>query len=112
MTVQTIPQYLAEEREKAIDNQLRTEEEAARIQPLQHGHHRMAKQSGLQLVAPVKATAKKRKAAVVARKKPRAAGKTAASKGKKPAGKVAHRARATVGDAKPSSKRAVKRARG
>ncbi len=59
MTVQTIPEYLEEEREKATDNQLRTEEEAARIQPLQHGHHRTAKQSKLQLVAPVKATAKR-----------------------------------------------------
>lgn len=112
MTVQTIPEYLAEEREKATDNQLRTEEEAARIQPLQHGHHRMAKQSGLQLVASVRATTKKRNTAAVTPKKPRAAGKTPATKGKKAVGKVAHRAGAGVGNKKPSHKRAAKQARG
>ena len=31
MTVQTIPEYLEEERQKAADTQLRTEEEAARV---------------------------------------------------------------------------------
>jgi hypothetical protein len=31
MTTQTIPEYLEEERQKAADTQLRTEEEAARI---------------------------------------------------------------------------------
>src|SRR5271168_3703325 len=111
MTTQTIPEYLAEEREKATENQLRTEEKAARILPLQHGHHRMAKQSGLQLVAPVKATAKKRKAAALTRKKPRVAGKTPARKGKKAARKVAHRGGAGVGNGKPSNKRAIKHAR-
>jgi hypothetical protein len=40
MTAQTIPEYLEEEREQAADNQLRMEEEVARIGPLQHGHHR------------------------------------------------------------------------
>ena len=80
MTTQTIPEYLEEERQKAADTQLRTEEEAARIQPLQHGHHRTAKQSKVELLAPVKPATKKkrkRKTAVVARKKPRAAGKKA-----------------------------------
>jgi hypothetical protein len=79
MTTQTIPEYLEEERQKAADTQLRTEEEAARIQPLQHGHHRMAKQSKLELPAPVKAATKKKKkkTVVVARKKPRSAGKKA-----------------------------------
>jgi len=80
MTTQTIPEYLEEERQKAADNQLRTEEEAARIQPLQHGHHRTAKQPQLELQSPVKAATKKkhkRKTAAVARKTPRAARKTA-----------------------------------
>jgi hypothetical protein len=44
MTTRTIPEYLEEEGQEAIDNQPRTEEEAARIQPLQHGHHGTAKQ--------------------------------------------------------------------
>jgi len=81
MTVQTIPEYLEEERQKAADTQLRTEEEAARIQPLQHGHHRMAKQPKLELLPPVKAVAskkRKRKTAAVATKKPRTATKMAA----------------------------------
>jgi hypothetical protein len=78
MTAQTIPEYLEEERQKATDTQLRTEEEAARIQPLRHGHHRTAKQPKLELLPPVKAATKKKKAAAVARKKPRASGKTAA----------------------------------
>jgi hypothetical protein len=81
MTTQTIAEYLDEERQKATDTQLRTEAEAARIQPLQHGHHRTAKQPRLELVPPVKASSKKkkkRKIAAVARKKPRAAKKMAA----------------------------------
>jgi hypothetical protein len=81
MTTQTIPEYLEEEREKAADNQLRTEEEAARIQPLQHGHHRMTKQPKVELLPPIKPTTKKKKkkkTAAVARKKPRASGKMAA----------------------------------
>jgi phosphoglycolate phosphatase-like HAD superfamily hydrolase len=83
MTTQTIPEYLEEERQKATDNQLRTEEEAARIQPLQHGHHRMAKQPKLELLPPVKAVARKktkRKTVAVATKKPRTATKIAARK--------------------------------
>jgi hypothetical protein len=81
MTAQTIPEYLEEERQKATDTQLRTEEEAERIQPLRHGHHRTAKQPKLELLPPVKAATKKKKkkkTAAVARKKPRASGKTAA----------------------------------
>ena len=81
MTTQTIPEYLEEERQKAADNQLRTEEEAARIQPLQHGHHRTAQQPKLELLPAVKTATKKnkkKKTAAVARKKPRASGKMAA----------------------------------
>jgi hypothetical protein len=78
MTVQTIPEYLEEERQKAVDTQLRTEEEAARIQPLQHGHHRTGKRPKLELLPPVKTATRKnekKKSAAVARKKPRALGK-------------------------------------
>jgi hypothetical protein len=103
MTTQTIPEYLEEERQKTADTQLRTEKEAARIEPLQHGHHRNSNQSKLELklVPPFRAATekktqsrktkskkkaagkktskktKKRSTAVVARKKPRAAGKKA-----------------------------------
>jgi hypothetical protein len=77
MTVQTIPEYLEEERQKAADTQLRTEEEAARVQP---GHHRKAKRPRRPLLPQVKAiTKKKRKTVAVARKKPRAAKKMAAN---------------------------------
>jgi hypothetical protein len=61
MTAQTIPEYLEEGHQKATDTQLRTEEEAARIQPLQHGHHRTAKQPKVELLPPVKAASKKKK---------------------------------------------------
>jgi len=76
MSTQTIPEYLEEERQKAADNQRRTDEEAARIQPLQHGHHRTGKQPKLELVPGVKTATKKKKKreiVAVARTKPRAA---------------------------------------
>jgi hypothetical protein len=97
MTTQTIPEYLEEERQKTADTQLRTEKEAARIEPLQHGHHRHSTQSRpeLELVPPFRAATKKkakskkkteskrtktkkRSTAAAARKKPLAAGKKAA----------------------------------
>jgi hypothetical protein len=87
MTTQTIPEYLEEERQKTADTQLRTIREAARIEPLQHGHHRKTKQSKSESALPVKAATKlkkKRKTAVVARKKPRAAGKKATKTRKRP----------------------------
>jgi hypothetical protein len=100
MTTQTIPEYLEEERQKTADTRLRTENEAARIEPLQHGHHRHSTHSKLELelVPPFRTATKKkttskkkiksktktaskktkkRSTAAVARKKPRAAGKTA-----------------------------------
>lgn len=96
MTTQTIPEYLEEERQKAADTQLRTDEEAARIQPLQHGHHRASKSiskhaskrtakrtsksSKQDLPTPVKAAAKKKqkkKGAAAGGKKPRSAAKKA-----------------------------------
>jgi hypothetical protein len=77
MTTKTIPQYLEEERQKRGDAEQRIKEEAARIQPLHHGHHRTAK--GLKLESPsrIKAVAKPKKAAVAARKKVIVAGKKA-----------------------------------
>jgi hypothetical protein len=85
MTTQSIPEYLEEERQKATDTQLRTEEEAARIQPLRHGHHRTAKQPKLEQPPPVEAAARKtrkRKIAAGTRKKPSAA-RNAATKARK-----------------------------
>jgi hypothetical protein len=61
MTTKTIPEYLVDERQKHEDDQLRMEEEAARIQPLHHGHHRTAKQPKLELQSPVKAAVKTKK---------------------------------------------------
>jgi len=80
MSAQTIAEYLDEERQKYAANQLRVDEEAARIRPLQHGQHRTAKQPKLELVSPVKtATRKKKKRRVVlTRAKPLAAKKMAA----------------------------------
>jgi len=77
MTTKTIPAYLEDERRKLRDAQLRMEEEAARIQPLHHGHHRPAKQPKLELPSPVGAAAKGKINAATTRKKPRAARKTA-----------------------------------
>jgi hypothetical protein len=77
MTTKTIPAYLEDERRKLGDSQLRMEEEAARIQPLHHGHHRAAKQPRLELPPPAEAAAKAGKTAAAPRKKPRAARKTA-----------------------------------
>jgi hypothetical protein len=77
MTTKTIPAYLEDERQKDCDAQLRMEAEAARIQPLNHGHHRIAKQPKRELSSVVKAAPKARKTAVQTRKKPRTARKTA-----------------------------------
>jgi hypothetical protein len=77
MTTKTIPAYLEDERQKDCDAQLRMEAEAARIQPLNHGHHRTPKQPKLESPPVVKASPKARKTAAQARKKPRAARKTA-----------------------------------
>jgi hypothetical protein len=77
MTTKTIPAYLEDERQKDCDAQLRMEAEAARIQPLNHGYHRTAKQTNLESVPVVKAPPKGRKTAVQARKKPRTARETA-----------------------------------
>jgi hypothetical protein len=77
MTTKTIPAYLEDELQKECAAQLRMEEEAARIQPLNHGHHRTAKQPKRELPSVVKAAPKARKSSKKARIKPRAARKTA-----------------------------------
>jgi hypothetical protein len=77
MTTKTIPEYLEDERRKDTHSQLHMEEESARIQPLNHGHHRTAKQPKLDLPSSVKAAPKAKKTVVAFRKKPRAARKTA-----------------------------------
>jgi len=68
MTTKTIPAYLEDERQKDCDSQLRMEEEAARIQPLNHGHHRAAKQPKLELPSVVEPAPKPGKTAAQARK--------------------------------------------
>jgi hypothetical protein len=77
MTTKTIPEYLEDERQKNCDAQLRIEEEAARIQPMHHGHHRTAKQPVRELPSVVKAATKARKTATLARKKSRTTRKSA-----------------------------------
>jgi hypothetical protein len=59
MTTKTIPAYLEDERQKDCDAQLRIEAEAARIQLLNHGHHRTAKQPKLELPSLVKVAPKR-----------------------------------------------------
>jgi|ERR1019366_7065955 hypothetical protein len=90
MATKTIPEYLEDERRNRADTELRTEEEAAHIQSLHHGHHRTQKPSKPELPAPVEAGAKPRKTHVTkarkpapeARKKPSAARKTGAKAAK------------------------------
>jgi hypothetical protein len=84
MTTKTISAYLEDERRKDCDAERRLEAEAARIQPLNHGHHRTAKQPKLESLSVAKAAPKARTTAVQARRKPRATRK-AATKARKAA---------------------------
>jgi hypothetical protein len=70
MTTKTIPAYLEDERKKDKDAQQRIQEEAARIQPLHHGHHRAAKQRKQELPSVVKAAHKTGNTVSSGRKKP------------------------------------------
>src|ERR1035438_4036861 len=88
MTTKTIPEYLEDERRNLADTQLRTEEEAARIQPLHHGHHRTPKPPQPELPAPVEAVAKARKPAATKPTKP------VATKARKPAAAARRKSRA------------------
>jgi len=77
MTTKTIPAYLEDECRKLGDAQLRIEEEAARIQPLNRGHRRKAKQPKPELPSVVNAAPQARTIATQAGKKPRNARKRA-----------------------------------
>jgi hypothetical protein len=77
MTTKTIPAYLEDERQKDKDAQQRIDEEAARIQRLQHGHHRTPKQPKPELPSAVKAGPKAIKPAAAVMNKPRTARKKA-----------------------------------
>jgi hypothetical protein len=76
MTTKTIPEYLEDERQKGIDAQQSMEEEASRIQPLNHGHHRTPKPPKLKLRSSVEDVPKARKK-TASLKKPRSAPRTA-----------------------------------
>src|ERR1035441_9198968 len=89
MTTKTIPEYVEDERRNLADTQLRTEEEAARIQPLHHGHHRTPKPPQMELPAPVEAVAKARKPVAAKARKP------AAAKARKPVAIQARKPAAT-----------------
>ena len=70
MTTRTIPEYLEDERRSSEDTQLRTDEEADRIQLLHQGHHRTRKQPNVELPAPVEVVVKAKKSAVAKARKP------------------------------------------
>jgi hypothetical protein len=76
MTTKTIPEYLEDERQKGREAQQSMEEEAARIQPLNHGHHRTPKPPKLKLRSSLKAVPKARKK-TASLKEPRSARKPA-----------------------------------
>ena len=76
MAMKTIPEYLEDERQKGRSAQQSVEDEAARIQPLNHGHHRTARPPKLELRSSVKAAPKARKK-TASLKKPRSARKMA-----------------------------------
>jgi hypothetical protein len=70
MATKTIPEYLEDERRSREDTQLRTDEEADRIELLHPGHHRTRKQPNLDLPAPVEVVVKAKKPAVAKARKP------------------------------------------
>jgi hypothetical protein len=98
MATKTIPEYLEDERRNREDTELRTEEEAAHIQSLHHGHNRTPKPPKLELPAPVQAVAKARKTYVAKTRKP------AVAKATKPAATKTRKLAATA-RRKPSAAR-------
>ena len=78
MPTKTIPEYLEDEHRSREDTQLRTDEEATRIQSLHQGHHRTRKSPKPELPAPVKVVVEAKKPAVAKARKP------AATKARKP----------------------------
>ncbi len=87
MATKTIPEYLEDERRGREDTQLRTDEEADRVQSLHQGHHRTRKQPKPELPAQVEVVVKAKKPAAAKARKPAAAKvrKPAAAKARKPA---------------------------
>jgi len=63
MATKTIPEYLEDERRSREDTQLRTDEEADRIELLHPGHHRTRKQHNPELPAQVEVVVKAKKPA-------------------------------------------------
>jgi hypothetical protein len=61
MTPKAIAAYLGDECQNGIGAQLRTEEDAARIQPPHRGHHSTPNRSKLALLCRVEAVGKERK---------------------------------------------------
>ncbi len=110
MATKTIPEYLEDERRSSEDTQLRTDEEANRIELRHPGHHRTRKQPELELAAPVQGAVKATKAAVVKARKPVAvkARKPPAAKAIKPA-VVKVRKPPTAKVRKPAAAKAKKR---
>jgi len=88
MATKTIPEYLEDERRSREETQLRTDEEADRIQLVHPGHHRTRKQPKPELPAPVEVVVKAKKPAVAKARKPAVAKarKPVAAKTTKPAG--------------------------
>ena len=70
MATKTIPEYLEDERRSLEDTQLRTDEEADRIQLLHPGHHRTRKSPEPELPAPLELVVKAKKPAVAKARKP------------------------------------------
>src|ERR1019366_2255314 len=86
MATKTIPEYREDERRSREDTQLRTDEEADRIQLLHQGHHRTRKQPKPELPAPVEVVVKAKKPAAAKGRTPAAAKarKAAVGKARKP----------------------------
>jgi hypothetical protein len=115
MTTQTIPEYLEEERQKTEDTQLRTEQQPARIEPLQHGHHRHSAQSKpeLELVPPFRSATKKKTTSQKKIKKTKSKKKAAGKKtntSKNASQKIKNKRAAVAADKKPraAAKKATK----
>ena len=87
MATKTIPEYLEDERRSREDTQLRTDEEADRIELLHPGHHRTRKQPNPELPAQVEVVVKAKKPAAAKARKPAAvkARKPPVAKVRKPA---------------------------
>jgi hypothetical protein len=113
MATKTIPEYLEDERRSLEDTQLRTDEEADRIELLHPGHHRTRKQPNLELPVPVEVVVKARKPAVVKARKPPMAKvrKPAAAKARKPVTAKTTRPAGAAGRKPPAARKTGTKAR-